>query len=149
MVRREAQALGLRLTTRWRYDDYDVAWFAGVRDVPQSFYERKVALFPHRLVSRLPRARESLCKTTFARLLEAFYRITPPTCERRSPRAFVDRLPAGPLARFYITKPDLARGGSGIRVWQAEALTDPVHVERQVRQGEAKTRGCWGVVKGL
>lgn len=132
VVRREALSQKLRLTTRWRYDDYDIAWFAGVKDVPQTFYQRKIALFPHRLATRLPRAREALCKSNFARLLEAFYRVVPPSCVRRSPRAWVGRLPTGPPSPFYISKPDMARGGSGIRVWEAKGLTDPAFVEQQV-----------------
>ena len=148
VVRREALAQKLRLTTRWRYDDYEIAWFAGVKDVPQSFFERKIALFPHRIATRLPRAREALCKSNFARLLEAFYRVVPPSCIRRSPRSWVGRLPTGPASPFYISKPDMARGGSGIRVSQASDLTDPALVHRQVGLSAANRGGVRDDARG-
>jgi hypothetical protein len=75
VVRRAAVALNLRQTTKYKKEDFDLAWFAGVKDVAATFFANKLSPYPHRIVNRFPRVREALGKSNFSRLMEALYQV--------------------------------------------------------------------------
>ena len=75
VIRRAAVALHLRQTTRCKKEDFDLAWFAGVKDVAAAFFANQLAAYPHRIVNRFPRVREALGQSNFSRLMEALYQV--------------------------------------------------------------------------
>eukprot|EP00045_Choanoeca_perplexa_P011280 m.118781 g.118781 ORF g.118781 m.118781 type:complete len:700 (-) comp15575_c1_seq4:833-2932(-) len=139
VIRRAAVALNLRQTTRYKKEDFDLAWFAGVKDVSPAFFTNKIASYPHRMVNRFPRVREALGKSNFSRLMEAFYQVSP-SHRRFAPKTFIERLPEpNELAELevdtvMILKPNLARGGTGIHLKALSALKQEEDVLKQVGQ---------------
>eukprot|EP00730_Choanoeca_flexa_P002813 TRINITY_DN11186_c0_g1_i4.p1 TRINITY_DN11186_c0_g1~~TRINITY_DN11186_c0_g1_i4.p1 ORF type:complete len:829 (+),score=182.05 TRINITY_DN11186_c0_g1_i4:65-2488(+) len=138
VVRRAAVALNFRQTTKYKREDLDLAWFAGVKDVAPSFFVHKVAAYPHRMVNRFPRVREALAKSNFSRLMEAFYQVS--NQPRFAPVTFIERLPLPCELEglepdsVMILKPNLARGGTGIHLQPLSRLTTQEAVAKQVVQ---------------